>query len=137
MRVVSFEDLLSSYEPTYLRDGYEKKRKEMFEKYPFSVLVEGGYQETDGLEKWIAANIGADQINWLFHIKTGYDFGFTEFFFTDQQAAARVSHIVPHIYIKYDHEDDPFCSAFRTAGPEKQIKMDLQDPNAIVYDAEW
>lgn len=53
MRVISFEQLLSRYSPAELRDGSETSRNEMLAKYPFSVLVEGAYFETDSLEKWI------------------------------------------------------------------------------------
>lgn len=137
MRVVTFQQLQTEYDTAHLREGYEEKRKEMFEKYPFSVLLEGGYHETDGLEKWIKLNLGADQVNELFLIKTGYDYGFSEYFFADRLSAEKVTAIIPHIYIRYNHEDDPACGAFRTAGREKQVEVHPWDPNAIVFDAIW
>lgn len=134
MRVYPFEQLLSDYAPEHLREGYDVERQRLLGKYPFSVLVEGAYFETDGLEKWIEQNLGPDQINWLFYIKTGYDFGFTEFFFTERLFADRVKHIVPLLYTRFPDSEPPGRTYKTNGGYEIMLEYDPKDPDAIIFD---
>jgi hypothetical protein len=133
MKLQSFQQMLLEYEVTQLEANYENERKEMLISYPISVILEGGYLELDNLNKWIAINIGPDSIRWLFYGKTGYDYGFAEYFFADEVRAKKVATVVPHIYTIYPKSYPPNLTV-KSNGYEEQIAYDPQDKNAIVFE---
>lgn len=130
MKLQSWQQLLFLFNSSLLNEGVEESRQTMLEKFPYSVLVEGLYVETDGLEKWIELNLGPDMIKTIFYIKSGYDYGFSEYFFASQSDAERVRNSVPHIYIQLEDA----IGIFRTDGYETTLFLDPQDTDAIVFE---
>jgi hypothetical protein len=135
MKLQSFQQMLLEYEITQLEVDDENSRVEMLLKYPYSVILEGGYLELDNLNKWIEINIGSDSIKWLVYGKTGYDYGFAEYFFANEIDAKRVTEVIPHIYTIYSNSYPPNRTV-KSNGYDEDIVYDPQDKNAIVFGPE-
>ncbi|MGN6419083.1 MAG: hypothetical protein ACTHMC_16415 [Pseudobacter sp.] len=136
MKIYSFDLFLTEHAPGNYAEEYKTRRNEMLGKFPFSVLLDGAYFETDSLEKWINLHLGPGQINALFYIKTGYDFGFSEYFFQDEANAAAVRNAVPNIYTRHRHSDDPPDIISKSDGYESFVDYDPTNPNSIVIDVD-
>ena len=107
-------------------------RNEMQAKYPSSFIVEGEHMELENLETWIKAQIGNDKAVVLYYGKTGYNFGFAEYFFGSQNETMRAAEAVPNIYTIYPHSLAP-TKAFKSIGYEDQIECDPNDKKAIIF----
>jgi len=129
---MSFPDMLSEYKSEELEKDNLLARKEMQGKYPFSFIVEGGHMELDNLETWIKAQFGSDKVVFLYYGKTGYDFGFAEYFFERQDEALKAGEAVPNIYTVYPHSLTP-TKAFRSIGYENEIECNPNDKKAIIF----
>jgi hypothetical protein len=135
MRIHSFQQMLSEYGTTQAEFYDGDNREEMLTTHPYSVILEGGFMELDSLDKWIEINIGPEQINLLFYGKTGYDFGFAEYFFAEEMHAKKVTEIVPRIYTIYPDSYPP-NSTEKSNGYNKHIVYDPKDESAIVIGRE-
>jgi len=102
---------------------------------PYSVILEGGYLELDSLNKWIDVNLSYDPIKWLFYGKTGYDYGFAEYFFSEESNAQDVSKIVSNIYTIFPNSYPP-NQISRSNGYDKEIVYDPSDKDAIIISPE-
>lgn len=135
MKVYTFDIFIAEHAPGNLREKFMIRRKGMLEKFPFSVIVDGAYFETDSLEKWINNNLGPDQVNSLFYIKTGYDFGFSEYFFRNKADAELVEQIVPNLYTRHIYPDGP-PHINKSDSYENFVDYDPSDLSGIVIDSD-
>lgn len=126
--------MLSEYGITELDADDEHSRENAMMGCPYTVIVEGEFMEFDNLNVWISTYLGSDKLYSLFYSKTGYDFGFTEYFFTDETDAIKVAEIVPHIYTRYPHANPPDLTV-KSNGYNKQVAYDPQDQLAIVLES--
>jgi len=132
MKVQSFQQMLAEYGITELESDDKGSREEMLVKYPYSVILEGGYMELDNLNKWIEINLRQDSINWLFYGKISYDYGFAEYFFNSELQAIEVARVIPHIYTIYPHANPPNLT-MKSIGYNENIVYNPQDKSAIVF----
>ena len=106
MRIHSFQDILKEYGNDIESDDLnERQEKLVTQKY--SVIVEGNFFEYENAEKWIKANLNVVTINFIFYGKTGYDFGFMEYFFNTEFDSEQFKNKVPDIYTNFP---DGSCS---------------------------
>lgn len=131
MRIQSFQQMLLEYSIDQLETDDINDRKERLITHRYSVIIEGGFMEFDSLNKWIEINLGQESINWLFYGKTGYDFGFAEYFFTEELHVKTVTEIVPRIYTIYPHSSPPNLTE-KSNGYDENIVYDPKDEKAIL-----
>jgi hypothetical protein len=131
MRVQSFSNLLLEYDIIDLVYD-DSERTALLENLPFSVIVEGEWTELENLEKWISISLDRSEIKELFHVKTGYDFGFTEYFFADSISMEATIQAIPRIYTLYPHSLTPE-QACRSIGYESYEYHDSTDKTAIIF----
>ena len=132
MRLRSFTEMLLEYGIDELELDDQFARTEILLKQPYSIIVEGGHMELENLERWIKLNIGDDKVIYLYYGKTGYDFGFAEYFFKDSIGASKTAGVVSNIYTLYPHSLTP-DKAFKSVGDDKEVERDLMDENSIVF----
>ena len=125
--------MLLEYGITELDADKNRDRNEMLLNYPCSVILEGGYLELDSLNRWIEINLGPESIKWLAYGKTGYDYGFAEYFFSDEFDAAKIARVAPNIYTIYPNSYPPDLTA-RSNGYAEEIIYDPNDKEAILID---
>lgn len=134
MKLQSFEQMLLEYGIAELDAGNKRDRNAMLTVNPYSVILEGGYLELDSLNRWIENNLGPECIKWLLYGKTGYDYGFAEYFFNDEFDAAKIARVAPNIYTIYPNSYPPNLIA-RSNGYTEEIVYDPDDRNAILVEA--
>ncbi len=101
MRIENFENMLKEYGASGIDAQDQAERLELLSKYKYSKIVEGDFDELENADKWIQLNIGEDQIRNLYYGKTGYDFGFCEYFFLNEDHALHFEQAIPNIYTLY------------------------------------
>lgn len=134
MKVQSFEQMQTEYSrgSRGLEMDDLEERKALLSQYAYSVIVEGEYAEFENLETWISETIGKNRIESMYYGKTGYDYGFAEFFVpgkTDEELLIRV---IPDIYTIYSHAY-PSALICRSDGYDTHISYDLSNKNALIY----
>lgn len=133
MKVQTFLVMQSVYNGNrYLEPDDLEQREKILVHYPYSVIVEGEHNEFDNLRKWIERNISKDGLNEIYYGKIDYDYGFAEFFLSDQSLAEKLTLVVPNIYTTYPHSTLPgkIC---KSDGTKKWIINTPEDLSAIVY----
>ena len=132
MRTQTYEQMLPEYD---FQDGLDpddaEEREKLLLQYPYSVIVEGAFMEIDSLQRWIDEHLPTPPPS-MFYSKTGYDFGFWEFFSADPDIARRLGEVVPLIYTVFPMAF-PSPLTVRTNSYDEWIDHDPQDPTAIVY----
>ncbi|BAV07147.1 hypothetical protein SAMN05421788_102226 [Filimonas lacunae] len=133
MRHWLFEDMLAEY-AAYIFDADDKQEREkLLLHYPYTVVVEGSFLEFANLDKWIKTQDNIKPAECLYYGKTGYDFGFIEYFFADLQQAAAVAGVAPHIYTLYSDWLYPIRLS-KSNRYEDDVIYDPEDPLAIFQD---
>src|SRR5688572_9402401 len=132
MRTQSLEEMLREYEKDKLDSDDQEQRAEKLKNFPFSVIVEGGHLELENLEKWMTFAFGNNTIESLYYGKTGYDFGFAEYFFRDSADMENTINTVPRIYTMYPHSLTP-NEARKSFGYENEVIHDPKDSTAIIF----
>jgi hypothetical protein len=132
MKLQSFQQMLLEYGITGLESDDKSSRDEMLLLHPHSVILEGGYLELDTLNQWLEVNLGHDSIKWLFYGKTGYDYGFAEYFFTNELDAHKVSRVIPNVYTVYPDSYPP-NEISKSNGYDEHIMYDPADKDAIIF----
>ena len=132
MRVQSFDEMLLEYNINKLDTDDQEQRIEKLKNFPFSVIVEGGHRELENLEKWMTFTLEKKMIESLYYGKTGYDFGFAEYFFVDSISMENTIHAVPRIYTIYPHSLTP-NKACRSLGYENEEVHDANDKTALIF----
>lgn len=134
MRVRDFIQLEEAYKDTVrgIDPDDIEKRNVLLVKYASSVIVEGVWFELKNLEKWAKENLHETLVDQVWYGKTGYDFGFVEYFFNDQVNAEKFAAVISKIYTTYPNSYPPgeIC---RSEGYDKHILYDPADLTAIVY----
>jgi len=120
MRILSFEDMEKEYGSLSLDPDDLNERQRNFSKLKYSVIVEGNFLEYDNAEKWIKNNLKIETIDFVFYGKTGYDYGFIEYFFEKENDSIRLKNEIPNIYTKY-----PNGSHSKSDGYDKHILFNL------------
>ncbi|SEW51578.1 hypothetical protein [Chitinophaga arvensicola] len=130
MRIKSFQEMLLEYNISELEPDDNTERKEMLSKYDNSVILEGGFMEFENLDKWIRITLGKNNIMYIFYGKTGYDYGFAEYFFDDAREAQEVTRAIPNIYTLYPKSYKPnhIC---KSDGYDEEVAYDPENKDAI------
>lgn len=131
MRVQTYQQMLSEYGHEGLDPDDQVSRELLLQKFPYAVIVQGGFMEYDTLQAWMKLHVGESPIQWLFYGKIAYDYGFAEYFFIDDATAKAVAIVVPHIYTIYPDAPIPYHTT-RSNGYDDDIAYDPQDADAIV-----
>lgn len=124
MKLSTFEELLEEYSSFEDDSGLEdirSIRNEMIAVLPHSLIVEGSFLEWDNLERWLDRQFGpeVDSVwNSIFYGKTGYDYGYWEFFFSSTLDSELLIKTIPTIYGQAKGQ-----SRFRTEGYDTLIDL--------------
>jgi hypothetical protein len=106
-----------------------EERNQLFTKYKYSVIIEGGHVEFDNLHTWIKQNISTDPIKEIYYGKTDYDYGFAEFFIADKIDEEKLKFAVRNIYTTY--QNGKICKS--DGSSINDIDYTSVDKDAIVY----
>jgi hypothetical protein len=130
VKISSFQEMLLEYGISELDPDYNIERMEMLSMYKYTVILEGEFMELDNLEKWIKINLGKNTVISLFYGKTGYNYGFSEYFFDDQQQAWEATKAIPNIYTLYpaSYKPNHIC---KSDGYGKEVEYNAEDKDAI------
>jgi hypothetical protein len=160
MKIQTVEILEEVLEPKIYYVQELEERVNILSEYPYSIIAEGLYNEFDSLDSWIAHHYEADTIKNIFYRKTGYDYGFAEYFTKEKSIEEKLRFIFTNSYFErrdFDWESesvkehlvkDP--AAFiqgidwealdiileKTDGYEKNAECPPDDKDAIIYDEE-
>jgi hypothetical protein len=110
--------MLKEYEISQLEQSDYDDRIEMLTKQKFSVIVEGNFLEYDNADEWITLNLGVP-VNQVFYGKTGYDYGFMEYFFANETDSIRFKEAIPKIYTVYPDGSHSKSDGYNTDIPIK------------------
>lgn len=135
MRIQSFQEMLLEYGVIDLPSDNKEERDEILSKYQYSVIVEGEHTEFDNLNKWIRLNIGENSVKFLYFGKTGYDFGFAEYFFYKEEYVKKITRAIPNIYTIYPNSSRPNHTC-KSEGYSVSIDYESTNKDAIVYPAD-
>lgn len=134
MKVQSFQYMQGEYDTS--NRGIEihdlNKRKRLLSKYKYSVIVEGEHNEFDSLDKWIKQNIDETSIENIYYGKTGYDYGFAEFFVTEKCIEEKLRFVIPNIYTIY-RDAYPKREICKTNGYGVFNTYDSTNKEAVIY----
>jgi len=126
MKIQTLEILLEEYKD----DNLEKiccDREIFFAILPYSLIVEGCFLEWDNLELWLTKNFEKENnTKWrgLFHGKSGYDYGFFEFFFANLKDKELLVKQIPFVYgYVQDYGKKKDKLKFRTEGYDTHIDI--------------
>jgi len=108
-----------------------RKREQLVSTFNYSVILECEHHEFDSLQKWIKAHFDLNCIDYIYYGKTGYDYGYAEFFVTVKTMEEQLTYIIPHIYTQPSNH-----IPFKTDGYNVWIALDENDKDAIVYMAD-
>lgn len=106
------------------------ERREMLSRHKYTVILEGGFMEFDNLEKWIKMYLDKNAVVSLFYGKTGYDYGFAEYFFDDQKQALAATKAIPNIYTLYPGSYKP-NHIFKSDGYNTFVEYNADDKDAM------
>lgn len=137
MKVQSFEQMQAEYNSGSrgLEPNDLEERKTLLSKYPYSAIVEGEHSEFDNLRKWIKEHIGENRIESIYYGKTGYDYGFAEFFVPEKTDEELLKLAIPDIYTIYPHAY-PSRLICKSDGYGIDIPYDVSNENALIYPIE-
>jgi hypothetical protein len=124
MKNHSYESMLNEYDNLNIKLDLEdvNERKKMISEQRSSLIIEGAWIEFENVEKWIVNNLSEPAINIISYGKTGYDFGFMEYFFDKEEDKKRLENEIPNIYTLY-----PNGSYEKSDGYENAIKFKQED----------
>jgi hypothetical protein len=101
MKMHSYQDMLNEYGSTDI-DSYDlDDRQEKLSRLKYSLIIEGDFLEYENAEKWIRDNLNIAAIEFVFYGKTGYNYGFMEYFFSNESDFERFKNTIPNIYTEY------------------------------------
>ena len=137
MRIQSYQNMESEYktENGGLEVDVLAERKKMIEKNKYSVIVEGEHNEFDNLEKWIRQNLNEHGLETIYYGKTGYDYGFAEYFANEKEHQEKLKFIIPNIFTVYP-DAIPSRLIRKSDGYDLTVEYDSSDRNAIVFSAD-
>ncbi len=98
MKIHTVESMKEVLVPEHLSIEDLEERNIFLSEYNYSVIVEGQYHEFDCLNGWIEENFDTGTILDVWLTKTGYDFGFAEFFMKDKVNEEKLRCIIPNMY---------------------------------------
>jgi hypothetical protein len=104
----------------------DNNREDALQRFSHSVIFQGDILEHDEAKKWCTAEFGPENSDsksgnwtWLFYSKTGYDYGFFEYFFSEENEKKKFEDIVESLAADY-----PNGQRLRTDGPGKVIEVE-------------
>ncbi len=106
MKLRTYKELLIELELNNLNID-QSERNQMLRNNPFSIILEAGHMELDSLDEWIRLNLNPNTLKWIYYGKTGYDYGFIEYFGTNQEDVLKVSNVIHQIYTVYPDSSPP------------------------------
>ncbi len=137
MKTESFQKMESEYktENGKLEVEYLEERTKMLSRFKYSVIIEGEHSEFDNLDKWIKQNINQNGIENIYYGKTGYDYGFAEYFTNEIESEKKLNIIVSNIYTTYP-DASPSRLICRSNGYDLTVEYSSSNINAIIFPAE-
>jgi hypothetical protein len=132
MRTQSYKEMQIEYQPAGVAADDIKEREKLLSKYNYSIIVELSYLEFDTLEKWMKLNISEDPVEQVWYGKTGYDFGFVEFFVHEEEQYHKMAQHIPNIYTIYP-DAYPTEKISRSFGYNEEIEYSPTDKDAIIF----
>ncbi len=78
----------------------DPNRLALLARFPYSVAVATTFLEMDYAAEMLSTLVGEKGTAWeeYFHYKTDYDFGYAEYFFSDEAAATAFKNRIPEVY---------------------------------------
>lgn len=110
--------MLKEYEVRPIDPEDFEQRELLLTTHKYTVIFEGDFLEFDNAESWVKKELDLATINFIFYGKLDYDYGFFEFFFSNEADAKRFSDKVPDIYTRY-----PNGSVSKTKGSSTDFKQ--------------
>lgn len=118
MKINSYSECKKNYGNEWDKeDGI--KRQKIIKSFPYPFIAEGVYLEYETASKWCLKKFGAKEAKWtdLWYGKTGYDYGFWEFFFKNEQDAESFKKAVNDFYV------ETAKGKWKTEGYNKYIEL--------------
>ncbi len=123
--------MLEEYQTGELDSDDLNKREQLKTSFPYTVILEAGFLELDSLNEWIKLNFEENSFEWIFYGKTGYDFGFAEYFGSQESEIKKLKNAIPNIYTTYPDSYPP-NQISKTNGYDEWIEYSQEDQNAII-----
>lgn len=108
--------MLKAYGTTGIGDDDLAEREKKLSNLKYSVIVEGNFLEYNNAEKWIVDNLNIKTIESVFFGKLAYDYGFIEYFFSNESDSKKFRSVIPNLYTTYT---DGSCS--KSDGYDKNV----------------
>lgn len=137
MRIQSLQNMETEYNSENRRlEGEElAERKELLKKYKYSIIIEGEHTEFDNLDKWINQNMSKNRIENIYYGKTGYNYGFAEYFLDKKEDEEKLKLVIPCIFTVYP-DANPSRLICRSDGYDLTVEFNSSDKNAIIFQNE-
>lgn len=118
MKLNSYLECVKSYGNDWDKED-DIKRQKILKSFPYSYIIEGAYPEYETASKWCLKEFEAKEAKWtdLWYGKTGYDYGFWEFFFKDKQDAESFKKAITGFYA------ETAAGKWKTDGYGKHINL--------------
>lgn len=123
--------MLKQYEIEGLDSDDLSNREQLTITLPFTVVLEAEFMELDSLNKWIELNFENDSFEWIFYGKTGYDYGFAEYFTSSKLDIKKLKNTIPKIFTIYPDSYPP-NQISKTNGYDEQIKYSEENHDAVI-----
>jgi len=141
MKIQSFQKMQAEYLTTSRGLEVEdlEERKKILERYRFSVIVEGNYDELSNLQKWIEQNLNKEIYDYIYYGKTEYDYGFVEYFVSEKEQEVKLKSIVPNIFTTHTTtypDGYPTMVICKSDGYGINIKYESSHKDGIVFPEE-
>ncbi len=130
MKLRLYKELLRELELNELNID-QPERNQMLQNGPFSIIIEAGHMELDSLNEWIRLNLNPNALKWLYYGKTGYDYGFIEYFGANKEDVLKTSKVIHRIFTVFSYSSPP-NQISRTDGYNNWIDYEVDDKDAIV-----
>jgi hypothetical protein len=133
MREQTFENMLIEYGKYGIGNSLLEERQKYLAEYKYSIIVEGYHEEFDSLEQWMDENKWTKNnelvvsFNGVYYGKTGYDYGFLEYFVNEEMLLDTLRYAVQHIYTIHE------VSTCKSDGYSNNVILDPNDKHAMVY----
>lgn len=131
MKLRTYQEMLEDYQSGELDSDDLNKRELLKNSHPYTVILEAGFMELDSLNEWIKMNFEKNSIVWIFYGKTGYDFGYAEYFGSQEFEIKKIRNAIPNIYTIYPDSCEP-NQISKTNGYYECFEYSKEDQDAII-----
>jgi len=102
MRINSFATFSNFYSDGFLNEFDNVNRTQLLQEYPFSIMVEGDVWEHEMAVNWLSSKFPNESKHWfaMWYGKTDYDYGFTEYFFSNDLELKSFESAIPNFHLE-------------------------------------